>query len=267
MTNAQGPETYAGKTAVDPQGDKVGTVEQVYVNDTSGQPDWVTLKTGMFGKDRFAPLYGSSFDGDNLVLPYGKDVVKDSPDVADTDHLDTDESDALFAYYQQYLGSGDTYQGGTDTEYVAGADRNVASSDTEGTGATDGYLTRSEEQLRVGTEQVEAGRAGIRKYVVTEQQTVTVPVSHDEVRVVREPLQPGDSIDGATIGEDSIEVALMEDQVHVDKQVVGVEKVRLATETVTEHQNVTESVRKEQIETTGVDATTGTVPAQNKDKK
>jgi len=75
--------------------------------------------------------------------------------------------------------------------------------------------------------------------------------------VVREPLQPGDSVDGSTIGEDSIDVALMQDEVRVDKQVVGVEKVRLATETVTEQQEVSEAVRKEQVEVTG--ETTGTV--------
>ena len=59
------------------------------------------------------------------------------------------------------------------------------------------YLTRSEEQLHVGTEKVETGRARLRKYVVTENQTVTVPVSHEEVRVVREPVQPGDTADAA----------------------------------------------------------------------
>lgn len=276
MTNPQGPESYMGKTAVDTSGDKIGTVQQVYVNDTSGLPDWVTLKTGMFGKDRFAPLYGTSLDEDNLVLPYGQDVVKDSPEVSDTDHLDKDESDALYAYYQKYLGQGGHDETGTDTEHhedrtqaavatgnaVTGdvATGNAVSGDVAtgnavtgdmATGNADGTLTRSEEQLRVGTQRVEAGRAGIRKYVVTEQQTVNVPVSHDEVRVVREPLQPGDSTDGATIGEDSIDVALMEDQVVVDKDVVGVEKVRLATETVTEQQAVSDSVRKEQIEVTG----------------
>jgi uncharacterized protein (TIGR02271 family) len=244
MTNAQGPEAYMDKTVVDTAGDKIGKVAQVYVNDTTGAPDWITVKTGMFGKDRFAPLYGASFNGEDLVVPFGKDVVKDSPEVSDTDHLDQDESDALYAYYQQYLGQGG-YQSGTDTEYARD------NTQTPATGNNDGTLTRSEEQLRVGTQQVAAGRAGIRKFVVTEQQTVNVPVSHDEVRVVREPLTPGDSVDGATIGEDSIEVPLMEDKVVVDKDVVGVEKVRLATETVTEQQAVTEQVRKEQIEVTG----------------
>ena len=248
MANTQGPEAYAGKTAVDARGDKIGSVGQVYLNDETGQPDWITVNTGMFGtKEHFAPLYGSSFDGDRLVLPYGKDVVKDAPDVADAAHLDGDEQQSLYAYYDQYMGAGTGYQ----TETTGGEAK------AKGTGNAEGYLTRSEEQLRVGTQRVAAGRAGIRKFVVTEQQTVTVPVSHDEVRVVREPLQPGDSVDGSTIGEDSIDVALMQDEVRVDKQVVGVEKVRLATETVTEQQEVTEAVRKEQVEVTG--DTTGTV--------
>ena len=253
MTNAQGPEVYMGKTAVDPQGDKIGSVGQVYLNDTTGQPDWITVNTGLFGtKENFAPLHGSSIDGDNLVLPFDKAVVKDSPDVADAAHLDENESQALYGYYQQYLGAPSSYQTGTDTEYAADAAQPTRGND-------EGYLTRSEEQLRVGTTTTETGRAGLRKFVVTEQQTVNVPVSHDEVRVVREPLQASDTPDGATIGEDSIEVPLMEDQVVVHKDIVGVEKVRLATETVTEQQQVTESVRKEQIETTGDH---GAVPAQ-----
>jgi len=165
-------------------------------------------------------------------------VVKGSPEIKDAAHLDADEQQALFAYYQQYLGaSGAQYSADTATAKTGGN--------------ADGYLTRSEEQLNVGTQRVEAGRAKLRKFVVTEQQSVTVPVSHEEVKVVREPLQPGDSLDGATIGEDSIEVTLMQDKVQVDKQVVGVEKVKLATATVTEQQQVSDSVRKEQIEVDG----------------
>lgn len=244
------------KTAVDAQGDKIGSVGQVYVNDQTGQPDWITINTGLFGmKENFAPLHGSNLDGDNLVLPFGKDVVKDSPDVSDSAHLDPAEQQALYSYYQQYVGNQGGYQNSTDTEYDT--DR----ADAEGGYAAGDYssedsVTRSEEQLHVGTEKVAAGRAGIRKFVVTEQQTVNVPVSHDEVRVVREPLQPGDNVD-ATIGEDSIDVTLMEDQVHVDKQVVGVEKISLATETVTKDQEVTEAVRKEQVEVTGDGTTAG----------
>ena len=240
MTNAQSPESYMGENAVDGQGNKIGSIGQVYVDDETGVPDWITVNTGLFGtKESFAPLYGSSVTGDGVVLPFGKDVVKGSPEIKDAAHLDADEQQALYAYYQQYLGTPSGAQYAADT----------AAPKTDGN--ADGYLTRSEEQLHVGTQRVEAGRAKLRKFVVTEQQTVTVPVSHDEVQLVREPLQPGDSLDGATIGEDSIEVSLMQDKVQVDKEIVGVEKVKLETKTVTEQQQVSDSVRKEQIEVDG----------------
>ena len=246
MTNTHTPETYMGRTAVDGQGNKIGSVGQVYVNDETGVPDWITVNTGLFGmKENFAPLQGSSFDGDDLVLPFDKDVVKDSPDVADSQHLDPDEQQALYSYYQQYLGSGTTYQGGTDTEYVQGDGRG-----TSGV-TTDEAMTRSEEHLNVGTQQVEAGRARLRKYVVTEQQTVTVPVSHEEVRVEREPITDanrGDALDGPAISEEEHEVILHAEQPVVATEAVPVERVRLGTETITENQQVSGEVRKEQIE-------------------
>ena len=248
MTNAQTAESYMGKNALDAQGSKIGSIGQVYVDDETGQPDWITVNTGLFGtKESFAPLAGSSVTDDGVVLPFGKDVVKGSPEIKGAAHLDADEQDALYTYYQGYMGGASGT--GSDTSSV---DTGAVETDTAKTGGNaDGYLTRSEEHLHVGTQRVEAGRAKLRKYVVTEQQTVTVPVTHEEVHVIREPLQPGESVDGATIGEDSIEVALMKDEVRVDKEVVGVEKVKLATETVTEQQQVSEQVRKEQIEVDG----------------
>ena len=254
MTYAQGPEAYMGKTAVDTQGDKIGSVGQVYVNDESGQPDWITVNTGLFGmKENFAPLHGSTFDGDNLVLPFDKTVVKDSPDVADSSHLDPDEQQSLYSYYAQYLGgvAGTYAQTGTDTQYQEGTNtRGTEGYDTSGP-TTDEAMTRSEEHLNVGTQQVEAGRARLRKYVVTEQQTVSVPVSHEEVRIEREPITDanrGDAVDGPTISEEEHEVVLHAEQAVVSTEAVPVERVRIGTETVTENQNVSGEVRKEQIE-------------------
>ncbi len=104
MTNASTPELYIGKNAVDAQGNKIGSVGQVYLNDQTGEPDWITVNTGLFGmRESFAPLQGSSFNGENLVLPFDKAVVKDAPDVADSSHLDGDEQEHLYSYYQQYL--------------------------------------------------------------------------------------------------------------------------------------------------------------------
>ena len=253
MTNALNADAYIGRTAVDPQGDKIGSIGQVYVNDESGQPDWITVNTGLFGmKENFAPLAGSSFNGDDLVLPFDKAVVKDSPDVADASHLDADESQALYAYYQQYLGTG-TAAAGTNVHNAATGNADVERSagyDTSGPN-TDDAMTRSEEQLRVGTEQVESGRARLRKYVVTEQQTVQVPVSHEEIRIEREPVTDanrGDAMAGGAITEEEHEVVLHAERPVVTTEAVAVERVRLGTETVTDTETVTGEVRKEEIE-------------------
>jgi len=102
---------------------------------------------------------------------------------------------------------------------------------------------------------VEAGRARLRKYVVTENVTRTVPVSHEEVRVQREPITDanvGNALDGPAISEDEHEVVLHAEQPVVTKEAVPVERVRLDTETVTEQQQVTDTVRKEQVDTDGI---------------
>jgi uncharacterized protein (TIGR02271 family) len=122
-------------------------------------------------------------------------------------------------------------------------------------------MTRSEERVRVGTEGVETGRARLRKYVVTENVTQTVPVSHEEVRVEREPITDanvGAAVDGPEISEEEHEVTLHAERPVVAKETVPVERVRMGTDTVTEQQTVNESVRKEQIEVEGAEGGTGT---------
>ena len=122
--------------------------------------------------------------------------------------------------------------------------------DTSGP-TTDTAVTRSEEQLRVGTETRETGRARLRKHVVTEQQNVTVPVSREEVTVEREPIKDanrGAARSGPAISEEEHEVTLRAERPVVDKEAVPVERVRLGTETRTEHETVGGEIRKEQIE-------------------
>lgn len=96
------------------------------------------------------------------------------------------------------------------------------------------------------------GRVRLRKYVVTENVTQTVPVSHEEVRIEREPITDADdAVSGVEISEDVQEVELKGERVVVSKETVPVERVRIGTETVTEEQQVSEEVRREQIETDG----------------
>jgi len=276
MTTAQTPESFMGRTAVDPQGDKIGKIGQVYVDDVTGQPDWVTVNTGLFGtKEHFAPLQGATTTGDDVVLPFDKDVVKDAPDVADASHLDPDEQDALYTYYAQYLGGSASSSTAGDTQTSGYTETAGTTSDVETSGTrTEGYdtsgpttdeaMTRSEEHLNVGTQRVEAGRARLRKFVVTEQQTVSVPVSHEEVRIEREPITDaniGNALDGPAISEEEHEVVLHAEQPVVTTEAVPVERIKLGTETVTDTQQVTGQVRKEEVEvvddTTSSTSTTG----------
>ena len=108
-------------------------------------------------------------------------------------------------------------------------------------------MTRSEERLNVGTERVETGRVRLRKYTVTEEQQVKVPVTHEEVRLEREPVGDGDT-SGARIADEEREITLHEERPKVEKETVPVEKVRLGKETVRDEQTVSGRVRKERVE-------------------
>ena len=275
----------ADRTVFDSAGDKVGKAGQVYLDDESGQPEWVTVNTGLFGtNESFVPLREASLTDDGVSVPYTKDKVKDAPNVdPDGGHITPEEEQHLYEYYgltQDTAAVGNAADRDGDRDEVgvrdgdlrdgdepfdqnterAGDGRNDTAERGEGRDTsgpnTDEAMTRSEEQLKVGTTTREAGKARLRKYVVTQEQTVTVPVTREEVRLEREPITDanvGDATAGAEISEEEHEITLHEEQVVVDKEAVPVERVKLGTETVTEEQHVTEEVRKEQIETDGTD--------------
>jgi uncharacterized protein (TIGR02271 family) len=119
-------------------------------------------------------------------------------------------------------------------------------------------MTRSEERLNVGTERQATGRARLRKYVTTENVTKTVPVQREEVRIEREPITDanrGAALSGPDISEEEHEVTLHEERPVIDKETVPVERVRLEKDTVTDQETVSEEVRKERIDTDGLDDT------------
>ncbi|MCP9987450.1 PRC and DUF2382 domain-containing protein [Streptomyces sudanensis] len=247
-------EGIQGETAYDSNGEKIGTIGQVYVDDRLGTPEWVTVKTGMFGtKETFVPLAGARRRGGELHVPYAKDMIKDAPRIDIDEHLDATEEQRLYRHYRLTPG-GTAGTAGTAAGGMAGTGGMASERAHHGrqpaaamrSGAEDEGITRSEEQMQIGTEQYETGRARLRKYVVTEDVTTSVPVSHEEVRVVREPIRPGER---ATPMEDTEqEVTLHAERPTVSKKSVPVERVRLETERVTEEQEVTGQVRKEKIE-------------------
>jgi uncharacterized protein (TIGR02271 family) len=258
MTIPQDVQQFIGRTAVDSEGNEVGKIGQVYLDERSGLPLWVTVATGMLGtRQSFAPIDGSGFDGDQVRLAVSKDLVKDAPSIDEDGRIGASEQEALYRHYADDLGRSQAAgrtgcgDGGGLADGTAGA----RGRDTSGP-VTDDAMTRSEEQLRVGTETVEGGRARLRKYVVTENVSTTVPVSHEEVHVEREPITDANrdaALSGEPISEEELEVALRAERPVAAKEAVPVERVRLATETVTEDAAVSETVRKEQIEEPEVD--------------
>jgi uncharacterized protein (TIGR02271 family) len=254
VTSQDDLRTIIGATAYDNDGDKIGKVGQVYYDDDTDQPKWVTVNTGLFGtNESFVPLQGAAVSGDRVNLAYDKARVKDAPNVADDGHLSREEEQRLYEYYALDYGSGGVagrhQAGGFDEGTARGVDRS-AGHDTSGPN-TDQAMTRSEERLKVGTETREAGRARLRKHVVTEQQQVSVPVSREEVTVEREPITDANrdaAYDGPAISEEEHEVVLTEERPVVDKEAVPVERVRLGTETVRDTETVGGEVRKEEVE-------------------
>jgi uncharacterized protein (TIGR02271 family) len=243
---------WEGRTMVDQDGDKVGSIEAIYVDDQSGEPEWALVNTGLFGaKSTFVPLAQASPSGDQVQVPYEKQLIKDAPNLDPDGHLSEQEEQELWRHYGLDYGAAYTGQRADyDTADRAAAETDAGGYDREATGRDDA-MTRSEEELAVGTQARERGRVRLRKYVTTEQEQVTVPVQREEVRVEREPVTDA-NIDAAMRGPDITEaeheVTLREEEPVVEKRTVPKERVRLDTDTVTDERQVTEELRKEQID-------------------
>ncbi|QKW53870.1 PRC and DUF2382 domain-containing protein [Streptomyces buecherae] len=332
MTAPQGdtPQELSGMHVVDPDGQKVGSVQQVYSDDITGVPEWITVRTGLFGmKETFVPLAGAQHSGGDLRVPYSKEEIKDAPRIDAAGHLSPEEETELYRHYGLRQPGRQTMGRGQGTDATAGGDANTTRGGMAGAaggaagGGAAGYaagresgqrteaggpklvgagagrgaeagdasvketremaaerttkqgrgkhadraakegvqeMILSEEQLRVGTEEHETGRARLRKHVVTEDVTRTVPVSHEEVHLTREPITADDmrrQSRDARIGDGEVEVTLHAERAVVRKETVPVERVRLETERVTEQEEVSAQVRKERVEYEGAEGDEG----------
>jgi uncharacterized protein (TIGR02271 family) len=252
-----------GADVYERDGGKIGSAGQVYLDNRTGDPEWVSVKTGLFGtKESFVPLNKATFSDGRIVVPFSKDQIKDAPRIDADGDLSPADEDELYQYYGLSSSAGDrdtdattdrSYRSDTDRAYT-GTERS-AGHDTSGPN-TDDAMTRSEERLVAGTRTEQAGKARLRKYVVTEQQQVSVPVSREEVRLEREPITDanrGAALSGGDITEEEHEVTLRAERPVVGTETVPVERVRLGKETVTDTEAVSAEVRKEQIDYDGPD--------------
>jgi uncharacterized protein (TIGR02271 family) len=247
---------WIGHDVYDLNGEKLGEVKNVYYDDVTGRPEWLSVKTGLFGtRSSFVPIHGSSIHDDaDLWLAYDKDVIKGAPNVDDEEYLSPEQEHELWTYYgyDYNAASPDFGYGVTYASPRADTDYPYAPKDRGDLAVARDEVIRSEEQLRVGTTTAETGRVRLRKYVVTSPQTVQVPVSHEEVRVEREPIV-GEPVPGEItgLGEAEAEVVLHEERPVVTKETVPVERVALEKDVVTDTESVTEEVAKEEVEIEG----------------
>jgi uncharacterized protein (TIGR02271 family) len=272
---------FIGQTLYASDNEKVGKIGQVYLDDDTDRPEFLTVNTGLFGmNESFVPAADADITGDGVRVPFTKDQIKDAPNVdVDGGHLDQSEEQRLYSHYGMtytertsdsglpaasdgtYTGAGTGTTGTSGTTGTTGETFAGEGHDTSGPN-TDDAMTRSEERLDVGTTSQEAGRARLRKYVTTEQETVTVPVKKERAVLETEPItgeNRDEALSGADISEEEHEVVLQEERAVVSKTAEPVERVKLGTETVTDEETVTEEVRKEHIEAEGdVDDRRGT---------
>jgi uncharacterized protein (TIGR02271 family) len=270
MVDIETVHTWRGHTMMDRDGGLIGRIDAIYVDDQSGQSEWALVSLGAAGtKSTFVPIAQATIAGGEVRVPYDKQLVTDAPGIQLDRHLSVAEERQLFRHYGLDY---DASQAGTPPQGPGGtkdaglpASAREASDDTierdtdtdretgrEASGQmSDDAMTRSEEELRVGTQTRGRGRVRLRKYVTTEQEQVTVPVRREKLQLEHEP--PTDAnVEAATSGpkvtDSGHEVVLHEEQPVVEKRVVPKERVRLDKDTVTDQQQVTEEVRKEQID-------------------
>lgn len=228
VTRNEVPRLY-GLDVYGSEGRKIGSTEEIYLDDRTGEPEWLAVGTGLFGaKQVFVPLRRASVGDDRITVPYDKSKIKDAPRIDPDGRLTPEQEEELYRYYNV---TGDY--------------------EKNHRGRRDDAMTRSEERLVTGTRTEEVGKARLRKYVVTEQEQVNVPVTREEVRLEREPITDanrGSALAGDAISEAEHEVTLRAERPVVDTEAVPVERVRLGKEKVRDSERVSGQVRKERID-------------------
>lgn len=203
-----------GMTVYDVDGDKIGSVDEL----AGGGASYMKVKTGLLG------LGGHWYIPVNAVREVRSDAV----------YLNVDKDDA------ERLG--------WSAPPTAASQGQRATAAPTGSSAQEGRTVRlREEELRAEKTPVQTGEVGIRKDVVTEQKTVEVPVTHEEVVVERHPVEgrPAAKTPVGT-GDEEIRVPVQEEQVRLEKQPTVYEEVNVRKQPVTETERVSGTVRKEE---------------------
>ena len=266
-------DRYAGYNVYDPDGERIGKVDDLFVDETDS-PEYIGVKMGFLGtRSTLLPIglvTGTDDEDRRLEVSVYKETAKDGPAFDDDREITPEFEDEVHSYYglessAEARGAYSDYYGDTTTNGHAGPGMTMG--DREGgefhehSPAVEGVagegredlededelrVQRSEEELRAGTREREAGALRVRKRVRTDREQIEVPTRHEEVSVERVPLS-GEATE-AEIGEDEIVVPVTEEEVVVDKRAVVKEEVRISKDVVEDTETVEEDVRREEVE-------------------
>ncbi|MFF0531976.1 PRC and DUF2382 domain-containing protein [Nocardia amikacinitolerans] len=213
-------DSVLGSTVYDRDGDKVGRVKKIYVDNASGFPTWIAVSTGLFGHDSLVPLAGAEHRRDRSALQVrvGKDEVKSAPYLEEDGNISQRSERELFDHYHidpalsAWKTYGRPYGENQMGSQPTAADRAIDRDRRTGMERTADSEPHSEGRLNFGADREAAGTARVRKYVVEDEETVAVPAEHDEARPVRDPIADPSPARGE-IGDDEREMTLFGDEV------------------------------------------------------
>ena len=238
-------DQYAGYTVVDESGSKIGKVDDLFV-DESDQPEYFGVKMGFLGtSSTLIPADITTIDNEQgfIEVSQTKDTVKNGPAFDDDREITPEYENEVRSYYG--LGAVDSAEDrGTYGDYDGEHSGAGTTSDLEDEDEL--RVQRSEEELRAGTREREAGAMKVRKRVRTDRERIEVPTKHEEVSVERVPVE-GEATE-AQIGEDEVSVPVTEEEVVVEKRPVAKEEVRIRKDVVEDTEVVEEDVRREEID-------------------
>jgi uncharacterized protein (TIGR02271 family) len=273
-------DQYAGYTVVDESGSKIGKVDDLFL-DQNDQPEYFGVKIGFLGTSSTlipADITTINNEQGSIEVSQTKSTVQDGPAFDDDREITPEYENEVRSYYglgpiessgsygdyeetNGHSGAGTTdsttagtvgsgmSMGDTETGEFREHDRNQEGLSQPGSDLEDEdelRVQRSEEELRAGTREREAGALKVRKRVRTDREQLEVPTKHEEVTVERVPVE-GEATE-AQIGEDEVTVPVTEEEVVVDKRAVAKEEIRLRKDVVEDTEVVEEDVRREEID-------------------
>ena len=241
-------DRFAGYEVYDPNGEKIGKVDDLFV-DERDNPEYIGVKMGFLGtRSTLIPWEAVSRtddEGRRIELSVDKDTAKNGPTFDDDKDITPEFENEVYSYYG--------FQRATTTEEPGAYE---AYQGTETTDEDELRVQRTEEELRAGTAEREAGSVQVRKRVRTDRERMEVPTRREEVTVDRVPVDS--EATGAEIGDEEIRVPVTEEEVVTEKRPVAKEEIRVRKDVVEDTETVEEDVRREEVDID--DESTGRAP-------